>query len=105
MPRKERAKQFAPFDALKGLQNALRLKEYEHDQIIKGELSEDQIEEISRVILELNNGDVVEVKYFFDGYFKNINGQVQLDIQNKNIIVENTTISFDSIVEITKTTS
>ena len=105
MPRKERAKQFAPFDALKGLQDALRIKEYKHDQIVKGDLSEDQIEEISRVILELKNGDTVQVKYFFDGYLKDINGQVKLDIQDKSIVVENTIIGFDSIMEIIKTTS
>ena len=32
MPRIERAKQFAPFDALKGLQKALREKEVEAER-------------------------------------------------------------------------
>ena len=32
MPRSERAKQFAPFDALKGLQKALREKEAEAER-------------------------------------------------------------------------
>lgn len=35
MPQIERAKQFAPFDALKGLQEALRKKEKEHEQKMK----------------------------------------------------------------------
>lgn len=33
MPRSKRSAQFAPFDALKGLQEALKLKEYEHARI------------------------------------------------------------------------
>ena len=33
MPRVDRAKQFAPFDALKGLQDALRVKEFEHESL------------------------------------------------------------------------
>ena len=32
-----------PFDALKGLQKALRLKEYEHEKKYKGDLSEEKI--------------------------------------------------------------
>ena len=43
MPRGDRARQFAPFDALKGLQQALRLKEYEHDRIEKGDITEEKI--------------------------------------------------------------
>lgn len=35
MSREDRAKQFAPFDALKGLQMALRKKEYEHECDVK----------------------------------------------------------------------
>ena len=46
MPRIERARQFAPFDALKGLSEALRIKEYEHDRILKGDLSEEKILEL-----------------------------------------------------------
>ncbi|MFA7642957.1 MAG: hypothetical protein WCY74_06740, partial [Sphaerochaetaceae bacterium] len=42
MPRQNRAPQFAPFDALKGLHEALRLAEYEHERIVKGEISEEQ---------------------------------------------------------------
>ena len=47
MPREDRAKQFAPFNPLRGLSKTLRLKEYEHDKILKGDLSEEQIESIS----------------------------------------------------------
>ena len=46
MPRAQRAKQFAPFDALKGLKDAIKLKEYEHEKKLKGELSEEKIVEI-----------------------------------------------------------
>ena len=47
MPRINRAAQFAPFDALKGLQEALRVKEFEHDKIAKSELSEEQAKRLS----------------------------------------------------------
>ena len=47
MPRGDRARQFAPFDALKGLQQALRLKEYEHDKTMKGDISEKTLKNLS----------------------------------------------------------
>ena len=40
-----RAKQFLPFDALKGLQEALREKEIEHEEKI--ELSEETLSELN----------------------------------------------------------
>ena len=43
--RENRARQFLPFDALKGLQEALREKEIELDE--RKELSEESIEELS----------------------------------------------------------
>ena len=48
MPRQNRAAQFAPFDALKGLSEAIKLKEYEHDRIALKELSEEQAKEMTR---------------------------------------------------------
>ena len=48
MSRQERAKQFAPFDALKGLHDALRLKEYEHERVQKGDMPEEKAEAISK---------------------------------------------------------
>ena len=38
MPRIERAKQFAPFDALKGLGLALREKEKEHELCVQNQI-------------------------------------------------------------------
>ena len=47
MPRGDRAKQFMPFDALKGLKQALREKEIEHESGDFPELSDDEIKQIS----------------------------------------------------------
>jgi hypothetical protein len=100
MPRRDRAKQFAPFDALKGLHEALKLKEYEHDRGIKGDISQETIEEISKVLLQLKNGDNVNVKYFCDGYYKATTGKTRVDIFNQILKVDKETILFDDIVEL-----
>lgn len=100
MPRRDRAKQFAPFDALKGLREALHLKEYEHERVLKGDLQPEQIESISKTLLNLNKDDVVEIKYYYDGHYKTIVGKARVDIFNQEIKVNNTKISFDNIFEL-----
>ncbi len=102
MPRQERAKQFSSFDALKGLREALMLKEYEHDKIIQGELDEEQIKENSNIILSLENGDKIYVKYFYDGYYFELSGRVKLDLKNACLFVGNKQILIDWIYEIKK---
>lgn len=102
MPRKDRAKQFAPFDALKGLQEALRLKEYQHDRTIKGDIPEEKIEAISKTLLELEKDDLVEVQYFYDGYYKTLIGKARVDIIEQKLKVNNQIIPFDDIVELNK---
>ena len=72
MPRQNRAAQFAPFDALKGLSEAIKLKEYEHDRIALKELSEEQAKEISNVLENYVPGQILEITYFEDGYEKKI---------------------------------
>ena len=63
MSRSDRAKQFAPFDALKGLHETIKIKEYEHERIICGEMDEDEIKEISNVLLSLEKGNNVQIEF------------------------------------------
>ena len=64
MPRSKRAKQFAPFQARKGLNEAIANKE----KIIKPrrELTEDSIAEINRVLIDLSIGSLVTAVYYCD---------------------------------------
>jgi len=64
MPRSKRAAQFAPFDALKGLQEALKLKEYEHARIQRIDVSEEESQRISDILNTIEKCDLVEVKYY-----------------------------------------
>ena len=62
MPIKERAKIFAPFDALKGFREMLATEEIIPES--KKELSEDQINELSNTINSLEFGMMIEVTYY-----------------------------------------
>lgn len=102
MPRGERAKQFSPFDALKGLQEVIKIKEYEHDRIARGEMSEDDIKEISAVLAELDKGDKVELEFFRDGHIIKLSGVSKLDLFNQKLFVGAFEISLEEIVKIKK---
>lgn len=61
MTRAERAKIFAPFDAMKGLQEALRDREERHLRVERHEISDEQAERNSRILIKLRRGTKVEI--------------------------------------------
>ena len=61
MTRAERAKIFAPFDAMKGLQEALRDREERHLRVERHEISDEQAERNSRILIKLRRGMKVEI--------------------------------------------
>ncbi len=75
MPVQDRAKQFMPFSALKGLEEALREKERQIEE--KKVLSEDRAEELTRKLSALKKGDTAQVVYFAGGTYKTHSGIVQ----------------------------
>lgn len=100
MNREDRAKQFMPFDALKGLGDALRMKEYEHDRVCKSDLSEEKILEISSVLSSIKKNDLIEVNFFEDGHYFIEKGKCNIDIANRKLFVKNISIDFEQIFDI-----
>ncbi len=96
----DRARQFLPFDALKGLREALRIKEYEHERIQKGDLSEDIINKISNTLMNIDKKKIYEVKYYSNGHNLFIKGNIKLNSVNQFIIVNETKILFDDLLDI-----
>ncbi len=105
MSRSDRAKQFAPFDALKGLREALLLKEYEANKVSKGEVSNETASKISDILLDLNKGDRLKVKYYYDGYYREIEGVAKLDMEKSILKINNSPIPLDDIFDINKVMS
>ena len=64
MTRQERAKIFAPFDAMKGLQEALRDREERHLRVERHDISEEQEEHNSEVLAKLTRGMHVRLDYY-----------------------------------------
>ncbi len=101
MPREQRAKQFAPFEALTGLRQALAKKEYEHNKVEKTELSEEALAEIEQTLQKLEIGRKVEVTCYEDGYYIVVVGAVtKINPVHKYIMVEKGKIHFDDLYDI-----
>ncbi len=95
----DRAKQFAPFSALKGLEEAL--KEKERQIVPQKELSEESAALLTRKLTALKAGDFVCVTYFSDGAYISQTGIVsKIDAVFRTLTVVKTVIPIDQIYDI-----
>lgn len=96
MDRSNRAKQFMPFDALKGFREALQEKE--RIVVPKRELSEEQKEELDYQLRQIQKMDMVTVEYFLDGEYVQVTGVVtRIDKNSRVLKIINTKIDFEDI--------
>ena len=95
-----RAKQFLPFDALKGLQEALREKEQEQEEKI--ELSEESLLELNNSFNKIEIGSKVKIKFYKNNRYVEISGIItNIDYIKKKIQIENfQNINISDIVSI-----
>lgn len=99
--RKERASMFFPFDALKGLQEALREKE--RIRVDKKSLSLEKIEELSYLLNQIKKGDIITIVYYQEQEYLQLTGMVaNIDTLFHTITVVNKKIEFEDILDITK---
>lgn len=96
----DRAKQFVPFAALKGLPDALSAKE--RITVDKIELSPEMAEELDRRMHLLQKGSIATVVYFHQDEYIKITGMVaRIDTTCRLLQIVNTKINFDDIYEVT----
>lgn len=100
MPIADRAKQFVPFAALKGLPEALSAKE--RITVDKIELSPEMAEELDRRMHLLQKGIIATVVYFHKDEYIKITGMVaRIDTTCRLLQIVNTKINFEDIYEVT----
>lgn len=94
-----RAKQFMPFSALKGYEEALRAKE--KIVVSKVEFSEEKKEELNRKLLQVHKNDMVTVVYFCKDEYLQMEGRVsRIDKDMRILKVVNTKITFSDIYDV-----
>ena len=99
MPVSDRAKQFMPFAALKGLPEALAAKE--KIVVPKVSLSPEKEEELDLKMRCLKHGEIATVVYFSNGEYIKICGMVaRIDETSRILQIVHTKIAFDDILDI-----
>ena len=94
-----RAKQFLPFDSLKGFREAIKTMEEIHES--KKDLSIDELNELDKKLEMFKKNDLIKVKYFYDDqYIETIDTLKKVDNVFKKLILKNNKISFDDIMDI-----
>jgi hypothetical protein len=99
MDRRSRAKQFMPFDALKGFREAVAEKE----RIIapKRDLSEEKKEELDWKLRRIQKENIITVEYFQDREYVQVTGMVtRIDGASKTLEIANTRIAFVDISDL-----
>lgn len=99
MDRADRAKQFMPFDALKGFREAL--EEKERIIVPKRELSEEQKEALDLKMRQVRKKDIITVEYFHDGEYVQVTGMVSgIDEVGRVLKIVNTKIEMADIIDL-----
>ncbi len=101
MPRSRRAKQFMPFDALRGLKEAIAAKE--RITMPRRYLSEDAISEINKVLISIHKGSLITVVYYDENKlnYTQITGIVTgVEDLQQNIRVGEFTIFFSDMLDL-----
>ncbi len=98
MKQNERAKQFLPFDTLKGLREELKKREERHTRIEKRELSEEMKEEISTVLKILTTGTEISITFYYIGHYVETVAVVEkINYECKYLTINGNKIPFDDI--------
>ena len=98
MRREDRAKQFLPFDAMKGLYEALRKQEELFERVERVEPSEEDAAAISATLSRISRGDRMTVTFFRAGHYLTRTGTVTaFDEIRRFLALEGERIPFEDI--------
>ena len=96
-----RAKQFMPFDSLKGFYDLISNEEKE--KVIKKSLLDDSYNYLDSQIKQIKKGDKISVKYYYNlEYIETYDIILNIDNINKYIKLKNSIIYFNDIIDIKK---
>ena len=99
MNRRDRAKQFLPFNSLRGYYDLIALKEKE--VIPKRDLSETDIEDLSNKLKMIEKNMMIKLKYYDIDRYVDIEGIVtKIDYENNYLVIVKTKISFSDVSNI-----
>ena len=93
-----RAAQFLPFDALKGLSEELRKREDRRTQVQRVELAEEHAAVVNEQLCGLQTGSQVEICFYYKGHYLTVEGTINKIVpQMKYLTMGTERINFGDI--------
>ena len=103
MPPEQRAKQFMPFAAVKGLEEALAKKRRELTRVEKVELSEEMSAALNEKLHCLVRGCHAAVTYYTDGEYRTLTGRLEkIDPVGRALYLVGRRIAFEDLLNVEK---
>ena len=101
MNRIDRAKQFLPFDAMKGLAEAIRRQEEIYERVERRELGEEDTAALSEALVRVSRGDRVEAVCYREGrYLTRLGVVTQKDEVRRRLSVDGERIDFEDLISL-----
>ena len=101
MMREQRAKQFMPFDAMKGLKEAILEREERHSRVSRHGIPQEQADENSMVMRHVKKGCRVRLEYYKGFHDTDKEGMVTVvDLPMRYLKVDEEKILFEDIYSI-----
>lgn len=101
MPLSQRAKQFAPFDALKGFKEAIRDVNDQMELVDRITLSEEQLDKLDEVVHSLIKGERITITYYHKGRYLKLSGVfTKIDEVEKKMMMASESFKLADIIEI-----
>lgn len=101
MPVSQRAKQFMPFAAVKGLEEAIAREEQDMKRGERPEFGEEQVGAVNAMLCRLRKGMKISVQVYSCGHSLDVRGQVErIDLTLRELAVNGTRIGFDDIIDL-----
>lgn len=99
--RVNRAAQFMPFDALKGLREELKAREEKILRVEKADITDEMAEEISSKLCQIQKGSKIALTFYYNGHYVDIDGIVSnIDGIYKYLVIGEEKIFFENIYKL-----
>lgn len=99
--RVNRAAQFMPFDALKGLREELKAREERRLRVEKVDITDEMAEEISSKLRQIQKGTKIALTFYYNGHYVDLEGTVSnIDGIYKYLAIGEEKIFFENIYKL-----
>ena len=101
MSTSQRAKQFMPFAAVKGQEEAIVREEQDMKRGERPEFGEEKVDAVNAILCRLRKGMIISIRVYSWGKCLDVQGKVErIDLTVREMTVNGIRIGFDDIIDL-----